>query len=150
MFSKIDVDALLDKIENADGYTSYLENKTLTDISREIYEAIHDTEVIEGIEAQDSIKLMCDRLTGYRYVDRVCDLRQGNHIKWIWRKTKVLTRGSRLFTVTLGDNGTILTCKNYGGKFIKINFDQVVVFQKLSMEEQLILMSYDYLDREEK
>lgn len=142
LFSKIDIDALLDKIEDFDGYSSYLENKTLSSISKDVHNSVS-----EVYDDTDTIKQTCNKLIGYRYVDRICDLRQGNHIKWIWRQTNIMTRGSQLFTVTMGNNGTILTCKNYGGKFIKINFDEVIIFQKLTMEEQLILMSYEYLDK---
>lgn len=146
LFSTIDINALLDKIESVE--TSYLDNKTVADISKDIYDAIVDVGDSFGIN-EDTARSYCEKLSGYRYIDRVCDLRQGNHIKWIWKKNNIMTRGSRLFTVTMGDNGTILTCKNYGGTFVKINFDLVVLFQKLTMEEQLILMAYEYLEKNE-
>jgi hypothetical protein len=79
------------------------------------------------------------RLMGYRYVDRVCDLRNGQLIRWI--KNDKLTNGGLLMNVKIENNGVLLLCKNNANRFFNVRFDDSVLFQKLSMEEQIVLMA---------
>lgn len=145
LFSTIDVDALLAKIENEDDH--YLENKTLADISKYIFEAVSELNV-----STDLATNFCDRLSGYRYVERVCDLRNGKLMRWIKRpinlplNEKSLTNGGILMNIKIENSGVQLLCKNNAHRFFNIKFDDCLVFQKLTMEEQLIVMSYEYTD----
>ena len=41
------------------------------------------------------------------------------------------------------DTGTQILCRNVCNKFIQIKFDECIIFQKLSVEEQLILLAYE-------
>jgi sugar-specific transcriptional regulator TrmB len=54
LFSAIDVDELLDKIENET--TEYLENKTLKNISEMIYEILNDYEPLKNVNEKESIQ----------------------------------------------------------------------------------------------
>ena len=78
LLSTIDIDTLLSKIENEDN--NYLENKTISDISNDVFEAIKELNIVDDLAIN-----FCDRLSGYRYVERVCDLRNGKMIRWIKR-----------------------------------------------------------------
>jgi len=148
LFSTIDVDALLAKIESEDNH--YLENKTLADVSKDIFEAVSELNV-----SIDLANNFCDRLSGYRYVERVCDLRNGKLMRWIKRPTtlqlneKSLTNGGILMNIKIENSGVQLLCRNNANRFFNIKFDHCLVFQKLTMEEQLILMSYEYTDNPE-
>ena len=148
LFSTIDVDALLAKIESEDNH--YLENKILADISKDIFESVCELNV-----SIDLASKFCDRLSGYRYVERVCDLRNGKLMRWIKRPTnlplneKSLTNGGILMNIKIENSGVQLLCRNNANRFFNIKFDDCLVFQKLTMEEQLILMSYEYTDKPE-
>lgn len=133
LFSTIDVDALLEKIETA----HYLENKGITDISKEIFDAIDELKLDREI-AMD----YCARLTGYRLVDRICDLRNGILLRWIKRTNGCLTNGGLLVNVKMDPKGVQLLCKNNMHRFFCVRFDDCLIFQKLTMEEQLVLSAY--------
>lgn len=130
LLSTINIDSLLDKI----GDNHYLEGKTLKNISEEIYESLFFLE-------EEKVKECCMRLIGYRVVDRICDLRNGRLVRWMKRTTGSLTNGGLLMNVKIENTGVTLLCKNNTGRFFNARFDDCVVFQKLSMEEQIVLMA---------
>ena len=43
--------------------------------------------------------------------------------------------------VKIENKGVILLCKNNSNRFFNVCFDNCLVFQKLSMEEQIVLMA---------
>jgi hypothetical protein len=43
--------------------------------------------------------------------------------------------------VKIDNTGVILLCKNNVGLFFSIKWDHTIVFQKMTMEEQLVLMA---------
>ena len=143
LFSTIDIDELLDKIENET--TEYLENKTLGDIFKSIFEILSEYKFENKTLGKEIIQKYLEKLSGYRYVDKLCDLRQGIFIRWI--KDTKLMQGGIVVNIKIGENIQII-CKTILGKHISLRFDQCIIFQKLTMEEQLILMSYDYLQND--
>jgi hypothetical protein len=137
LLSSIDIDALLEKTEDV----CYLENKTLKKISEDIFFAIDELKL--PIEQSESY---CSRLSGYRLVDRLCYLRNGQLLRWIKKDKRVLTNGGLLVNVKMDKNGTQLLCKNNANRFFNVRFDECVLFHKLTTEEQLILMAQEYND----
>ena len=45
------------------------------------------------------------------------------------------------------DEGAQLQIKNFKNRFFNIKFDEVIIFQKLSSQEQIILKVLDYLEK---
>ena len=136
LLSTIDIDALIKKMEN----NHYLENKSLDDVSKEIFDAIHSLGCSE--EDEENQQKICMRLSGYRLVDRICDLRNGRLVRWIKKKNpKILTNGGLLVNVSIENTGVKLLCKNNMNRFFNFFFDDCLVFQKLSVEEQIVLMA---------
>ena len=137
LFSTINVDELLTKVENA----SYLENKTISTISREIYDAI-----IELNPTEELLEKFCNRLTGYRHVDKICDLLLGRIVVWIKRSDPTQLKGnSFVVRIDIDNNGVSFLCMSHNNRFYRVKFDDCVVFQKLTTEEQLVLMSGEYV-----
>ena len=130
LFSSIDIDAVLKKTDDV----HYIEGKTVADVSKEIFEAVDDLDIPE--ENKNDI---CQRLVGYRWVDRLCDLRSGRLVRWV--KQGKLTNGGLLMNVKIENTGVLLLCKNNVGRFFTIRWDDTVVFQKFTLEEQLVLMA---------
>ena len=142
LFSNIDIQSLLEKVENNDA--GYLENKTLKDISEEVFESLNRIDL-----PNSSIMSYCLRLTGYRLVDRICDLRNGRMMRWIkigGSANGGLTNGGILMSVKIENSGVQLLCRNNMNRFFNVKFDDCLIYQKLTMEEQLILMSSDYVE----
>ena len=86
------------------------------------------------------------RLSGYQCIDRLCDLRTGRLVRWIKKPNGKLTNGGVLVDVKIENKGVKLLCKNNMNRFFSIYFDDCLVFQKLTMEEQLILMASSQVD----
>ena len=145
LFSTLDIENLLESVDNVKN--DYLENKSMADINQEIYDCISeldlDTEIIENL---------CRKLIGYRYVDRISELHKGKHMRWlriangstgnnVTKEEIKLTAGGILTNVEFLDNGTHVRCMGPGNRFIQYKFDDCLTFQKLTVEEQLILIS---------
>lgn len=141
LFSTMDIEELLNSIESEKN--DYLENKTMSDITNEIFDNIYELDI-----SVEDAKTLCNRLIGYRYIDEVRDLHKGKHIRWIRiNKESSLTNGGILVNIKFLDNGVHIVCKNSLNRFIQYKFDDSITFQKLSVEEQLLLMAYENLSK---
>ena len=138
LFSTIDIDNLLSQIET--DKHDYLENKTTVSITDEIYEMVSG-----HINQIDKRKEICKKLIGYRYVDEINELHKGKHIRWIRNGTAQLTNGGIVVDIKFLDNGTHVMCKNGMNRFVQYKYDDCITFQKLSSEEQLIMMAYEHI-----
>jgi hypothetical protein len=134
LISTLDIDKLLESIENEK--TDYLENKTMTSINNDIFNVLKDLSLSKDI---------FDKLIGYRLVEEIHELHKGKHVRWIRKSSGSITNGGIVMEIKFLDNGTQILCMNSQKRFIQYKFDDCYTFQKLSMEEQLILMAYDKL-----
>jgi hypothetical protein len=141
LFSTIDINALLENIESET--TEYLEDQTISSISKTIYSVLNESGIFPNIN------IILDKLVGYRYVERVCEIRQGIYIRWINPIKRKLENGGVVISVKICDEGVQVICKTAFGLHISFKFDECIVFQKLTTEEQLILMSYEYIQKTE-
>ena len=132
--SKLDINKLL---ANADeNQNAYLKNETLETITRTIFDTVSSINNISENEA----KSICEKLKGYRYVDNLCDLRSGLHIKWIrlGTHTPKMKSGALVSNIKIGESANVL-CRHFNQKFFTIRFEDHIIFQKLSPEEEIIL-----------
>ena len=141
LLSNIDIEKLLDGLET--DKNDYLENKTIDSITREIYDVVNKVDVSIDIK-----KRYCQLLNEYRYVQDIHELHKGKQIKWIRLTNNRLIGGGIVVNIKFLDNGTHVLVKNPANKFIQIKFDDCQIFQKMTMQEQLILMAYGYVSRE--
>jgi hypothetical protein len=89
-------------------------------------------------------------LKEYRYCTDLKDLQEGYFIRWIPLKNienLKLTNGGIVCSVKLVNNVLQILCKNFNNMFFQIKFDEVVIFQKLSNQENIILGILDYLEQ---
>ena len=101
-------------------------------------------QVLNTLElTNDDVTNYCNKLAGYKYIDHLNQLHKGKYIRWI-NKSNKLTNGAIFLELSFLDNGTNLICKNVHHRYLQLKFDDVVIFQKLSTQEQLILMAYEY------
>jgi len=137
LLSAIDIDQLLSMMDNPK--TDYLENRTMPELANDVSDAL--TQLLN-----DDLKILeyKIKLGGYRFVDELHELHKGKHVRWIRRENGKLTNGGIVVDIRFLDNGTHILCMNSMRKFIQYKFDDCLTFQKLSTEEQLILMAYEY------
>jgi hypothetical protein len=93
------------------------------------------------------------KLKGYKYVDEIGDLKQGAFIKWI-RITDpnnlVLNQCGLVCDIKITDDDVIIICKNFMHRHYTFKMDEVLIFQKLSDQEMVIISALDHLDAEEQ
>jgi len=114
----------------------YLENKTTVKIEKEIKDSL-------GILPYQKT------LKGYRFVDEIPMLHVGKYTRWINKFDDVspITSGGFLTVIDYTNNGILLTIKIWQNKFIKVLFDECLIYQKLTPGEKLVLSVADYLDK---
>ena len=143
LLSTLNIDEILEAVEK--DKHEYLDNKTLDTISQEIFESINNLGITKKKQTE-----ICEKLLEYRYVDELFELHRGKFVRWI-RKTnpEILTNGGIVVDVKFLDNGiNILVKISSIPRFIQYRFDDCLSFQKLSQEEQLILMAYEIINKE--
>ena len=132
LLANIDIDELLEGTE--DVKNDYLQDRTLHEIQETIYDALE-----EVFEKDEDILVHVDKLREYRLVDEVSELHNGKHIRWIRRGTTKMTNGGIVVEVKFMKDGINVLCKNAMHKFIQFKYDDCIIFQKLTVDEQLIL-----------
>jgi len=137
LFSTIDIDNLLNSIET--DRNDYLDTKTIQTVTDEIYE-----KVSEQIQNNEALEDICSKLMGYRVVDEIHELHKGKHVRWLRSGNNKLTTGGIVVDIKFMDNGIQVLCKNSMNRFVQYKFDDCITFQKLSLDEQVILMAYKY------
>jgi hypothetical protein len=117
---------------------SYLEKKTMNRVSQDIYDYLLNMNELSEEDRDKYYK----QLQGYRWVDKVCDLRLGKYTKcFVHGKSG---GGGILVKIDVYEENISLLCK-IGTHFHRYSFNETSVFQKLSLEEQMILLSNEYL-----
>lgn len=137
LFSTLDIENLLNTLET--DKNDYLETKTMQSITDDIYETVSNQ-----IQTLKNVEEVCKKLAGYRYVDEINELHKGKHVRWIRINGETLTNGGIVVDIKFLDNGIQVMCKNSMNRFIQYKFDDCITFQKLTTDEQLILMAYEY------
>jgi hypothetical protein len=95
------------------------------------------------------LKSLNKKLKQYRYCTDLSDLQYGYFIRWIPLKNPdniYLTNGATIIEIKYVNNSLQILCKNFKNRFFQIKFDEVIVFQKLSNQEKVILNVLNYLE----
>ena len=148
LLSNIDIDQLLNAIQ--DESTDYLEDKTLKSINNDIFKSLYEI----GYRGEQ-LKEYCEKLIGYRLVNEVFELHKGKLVKTIRifddeYKSVVpkLRMHGKVSNIKFLDNGTHVVCMmfingRFSNRYAQYKFDQYLTFQKLSDDENLILLTYE-------
>ena len=90
------------------------------------------------------------KLRDYRHVDDLNGLMHGAYIRWIDLKNPerlCLARGAIICDIKIGQKGVQLLCKTHPNPAIfHVVMDEVIIFQRLSQQERVILSVMDHLD----
>jgi len=128
-------------LESGD-YEPYFENKSTRMVIEEVKQELFNVNI-------ENLELSLSKLLGYRYIDEVNQLQRGRHVKWmnLTKAKNTLSGGGIIMNIKFLDNGVHILCNN-GSRFTQYKFDDCITFQKLSQQEQLILMANEYLDKD--
>ena len=138
--SNLDIEKLVESLE--DERNDYLENKTMQEINQDIFNKIKKLNT-----SLEEKKELCEKLIGYHPINEVYELHKGKHIRWI--RNNKLTNGGIIVDIKFTNNGTQVLCMNSAKRFIQFKIDECMIFQKLSETEQLIIMAYEGVQKNE-
>lgn len=129
--SNIDVDELLQKSD-----TPYISIEAILKTNMDV--------IRQHVVEEDKFEEYYSKLAGYKYVDDLYQLKMGHYIRWINKKKQLVKGGGIVVDITFTDNGVLVLCKGINNNaFFKIKYNEVVVFQLMSQEEQTILALYE-------
>jgi len=142
----INIDDLMAAVEN--DKNEHLDNKTLENIAEDKYKQIKYLNL-----GKDKTKEIFSKLSEYRFIDEIYQLHKGKHVRWIRRnptttnKPISLTTGGIVVDIKFLDTGThvMVLTTNPKCRCMQYLFDDCITFQKLSIDEQLILAAYEYI-----
>lgn len=140
LLSDLDINQLLTTLET--DRNDYLENKTIESVTTEIFAAINQLDL-----SRETKLHYCKLLNEYRLVNDIYELHKGKNIKWIRPTNNKLIGGGIVVNIKFLDNGTHVLVKTVSNHFIQIKFDDCIIFQKMTVPEQLILMAYGSITR---
>ena len=138
LLSTLNVDELIEMTNSE--HIDYLNEKTMDDLLNEMQNAL------SLLDVNDKMKLsFYNKLAGYRLIGNIYELHKGKMVRWIRNGTNKLTNGGIVTDIKFLDNGVHVLCMNSQRRFIQYKYDDCYTFQKMSIEEQLILMAYEEL-----
>ena len=136
----------INKILNA------LENETNASIIELTSRKIKDQKnnMLQKLQvSRTQLKELHKKLKKYRYCSDLKGLQYGYYIRWI-RLTDPenirLTNGGIVCEIKIQNNMIQVVCKNNRNQFFQFKFDECLIFQKLTPQENTILNVLDYLD----
>lgn len=99
---------------------------------------------------RESLKLFHKKLKHYRYCEQFEDVQFGSFIRWIPLKNPdniKLTNGGIVCDIKSYNGEPIFLLKNNINRFFQVNFNESLIFQKITPQEQLILSILDYIQK---
>ena len=97
------------------------------------------------------------KLSDYRYVEELQDIHHGAFVRYIpltnnSSKSKqeneiILKPGGFICDIKILGSGVQLLCRNHFRKMFQLRLDEVLLFQKLTKQEEIILSVFDYLNK---
>ena len=111
--------------------------------------AKHKNDLLQqlNLPREDLVKIQ-KQLKPYRCVNNLDDLRFGSYVRWISLKNPEvikLTNGGIVCDIQALQNDIQIKCKNKMNMFFQIKMSEIILFQKLSEQEQVILKAMKYL-----
>ena len=99
---------------------------------------------------KENLKSCHKKLKEYRYVMDLRDIQFGCYIRWIPLKNPdkiYLTTGGIIIDIEILKNGIHIKVKNNLNRIYQLKFDECIIYQKLTNQEQIILSVLDHLDK---
>ena len=154
-------DDTIDNI-NVDELLKSIESEKLLSVSKLTYDKINTIKynvlTRVGLE-DDELESMLLKLSDYRYVEELQDIHHGAFVRYIpltnnSNKGKsgvdneiILKPGGFICDIKILGTGVQLLCRNHFRKMFQLRVDEVLLFQKLTKQEEVILSVFDYLNK---
>ena len=155
---------------NVDELLKSIESDKLLSISKLSYDKINTIKynVLTRIGLEDDeLESTLLKLSDYRYVEELQDIHHGAFIRYIPLIAKKggnnksnnddnngdesneiqIKPGGFICDVKILGSGVQLLCRNHFRRMFQLKVDEVLLFQKLTKEEEIILSVFDYLNK---
>ena len=124
-------------------------NKSIINLTSKIIKE-RKQEILNELHINKTLKtLYKKKLKDYRYIDEIQELHIGTHIRWIKlisdNETSIKNGG--LLIDVLFQNNIQLLLKNNINRIFSINFNDNLIFQKITDQEKIILFAIDNIDK---
>ena len=139
----MDIDTLLKALDNEEN--SYLIDMTTTkiqDLNKKILNDLH----LSKKEIQEYL----NKLKDYIYIDDMSQLKYGAYIRYIPITNPddlPLHGGAHVCEMKILDDGISLICKGFGHRHFQLKFDEIIIFQKLTNQEKVLLKAVEFLHK---
>ena len=125
-------------------------NESLCDLHRGLIKQIKN-DMLQQLQLHGSkLKEFHSKLKDYRYVDDLSNLQYGRFIRWSNLK-KVdnifLSNGAHIMDIKIEKHGIQVLCRNNRNRFITLNIDEHMIFQKITDQEKVLICAMDYLNK---
>jgi len=138
----MDINNLLQALDNN-------KNENIIDLDNNII-AKRKNDILQQLGlSRTELILLQKKLKKYRYIDGLKDLQFGNYIRWINLKNPEiikLTNGGIICDIKELNNDIHIYCKNNINRIFQIKLSEVIIFQKLNNQENVILQAIKYLE----
>jgi len=140
----MDVKSIMDAFEKETNESLMsLTTKKIVEMNYNILKELH----LDNKTTMDYLK----KLTDYRYVDEIDEIKLGAFIKWIPiidPDNLPLHYSGIICAINITDNGIFIRCKNFMHRHYTFKMEECLIFVKLSDQEKVILSVLDHLENE--
>jgi len=141
LISTIDVNDLLKSLEKESH--EYLENKSFKTIAEDIINKLNSLTISDS-----EIPALCNKLNEYFVIKNIHEFRKSHFIRYIKKGESKLYNGGILVNVYKSERNIIyVKLLIFGNRFITVRLEDYVFFQKLTPDEKIILLSFDYIEK---
>jgi len=113
--------------------------------------AKHKNDLLQQLKLpRDDLIKFQKQLKQYRCVNNLEDLRFGSYVRWIPLKNPEnikLTNGGIVCDIKEFNKDIHIKCKNRMNMMFQIKMSEIILFQKISDQEQVILKALKYLEK---
>ena len=111
--------------------------------------AKHKNDILQQLQLpRETLVKLQKTLKPYRCVNTMEDLRYGSYVRWISLKNPEiikLTNGGIVCDIKEINEEIIIKCKNKMNMIFQVKMSEILLFQKLSDQEQVILKALKYI-----
>ena len=137
----MDIQNLLHALDNAN-------NEAVVDLDYATI-AKHKNDLLQQLNLpKEELLKLHKQLKAYRCINTLEDLRYGGYVRWISLKNPEmikLTNGGIVCHINAVLEDIHIKCKNKMNRLFQFKMSEVLLFQKLSEQEQVILKALKYL-----
>tara|TARA_B110000444_G_scaffold125968_1_gene118375 strand:+ start:78 stop:512 length:435 start_codon:yes stop_codon:yes gene_type:complete len=104
------------------------------------------------IDKEEKMDLL-RKLQGYRYVDEIHELKNGSFLRWLNMSDLdniTLVQGAFFCEFIFTDDNTCMRMRNIRGRYFEVKMDDIILFQKLTQQEKVLLAALSYISSNAK